>query len=637
MIIEWKILLLTFPIALCLLLCCYGTGVLLSRVVSANIKHERLSPDPQSIFWKLTGGLIFLVGLYAVITTHFRTSLLPILFLACALLRLETFGIKPGKAIIPTYSCRAAWVFLFTAIFFYWLIYALHFIIPVYGNISFISGDTLFYARAADYLNFSGVETVTIDYSTISKPLPEPYHYGDLWTIAFVQKLTGLPSALIVLTIVYPVLAAIFFLGLANYVYPADKEKGSHINYPLLLLCGFTSGFAFLFPSFLFSESSHIGIPIVFVPKLFFAAIFFIAILLSLKDESWNRTIIITSAGSLLFINIAPALLIAAGVLSVYWLFKRRKNIQRSAKPVYCILGFLSLIYFFLFYKINSSAGFDPADLPFSLHTFVNILAAGLLQFLPLFPFVFLFFLWGKKTDTLLHKRTMPNDLLILIMFSIASLISWSIFYTSTPEAVQFFSNTLIPVSCIIVAAPVFQALASKRKKIIVLALVLFGLSVLLNRKLLRGHSSVSKEDLAVVSKFLKHHQPGKFANIRGAKEFNNYFVRNTMFIQPLSFITYLYPGYNNISLNTPAITIDSSWSYAQYEKKMLASAPFNQYIKNRDTTVSMEEYAYLFITEHRFRYLAVSPDTSLPQRLVPLVKDSVLLSDNWHIYYIEK
>ncbi len=634
MIVEWKILLLTLPFALLLLIGCYGTGELVYRGLAMATKKQLSLNNTATVFWKIIAGIFILVGVYAAIITELRTSLLPVPILAAAML--TTDMVAPGSPDNKKDSgfLNSPWIFLFAGLFIYWLFYALHYLLNPDGFTGYIGADSLFYARSADHLNFSGSENVTINYEEGAWRGVEPYHYGDIWMIAMVQKLTRLTPALITPMIIYPVLAAIFCLGLKTWLTPSVSEKYKQLTW-LIIFSGLTSGISFLFPSIWNPRSLSLSIPLVGLPKLFFAGIILVGILLSLQNKSWNRILLLASAGTLLYINTAPAILITLGILFLYVKFWQRDRL--SIKPVAFILSALSLIYYFLFYKIYPSGDFTAGIQPFRIRTFINIIGAVVLQFFPLLPFLLLvLMIWFND-----KKRKQPlritNDILFLAAVPFVGLLCWGLMYAITPEAIQFFYNILIPVAAIFILLIVINVVQHLTPIWKIMAISIYLLSVLLNCKKIQDFAANGSGDMQAVFSFVEKNKPGTFVNLRSNQEFSNLNQRNTMLTHPLPYMNYHYPSYYNISLNAPFLPIDPTSIYPDYEKKLQTSTPFGEYIKNRDTLVPMQEYAYLFITERRIRYLAISPDTVIPTNLRQLAKDSIHLSNRWHIYYLEK
>lgn len=587
---------------------------------------EKLFPlHPASLFWFLLSGLFLLASLFALIITHLHSSLLPVPVLVFVMARYTKTCIVAGQKKQFTLLNGQLLFFAFLGVLLPWLYFALHYIIQGETGPGYISGDTGFYGRAAEYLLHAGKENVSLDYPGVSTITKEPYHYGDLWTIALLQKISSIHPVVTTALIVYPCYMAIFLLGLAGYFQLRFVQPTRYTF--LLLLAGFTSGFYFIFPTFL--SGWVLSLSLVSFPKLILVAMILAGILMALRVASWDLLLLMVCTGILFFINIGPPLLLATLVLLAWML--RKKQLRLSWVPVLVCLP--ALVYYYFFYR-NSGSGLVSGHSAFSFHTFLRIILGGILQVLPLLPFLLLALWYARKKEWFARIRT---DITLLWLLPVAGLLCWGLLYPRTNESVQFFSNVLIPATAILIMVITFDALVSGKKTVVIAAGLLFFLSVALNLKPSRERNTVSSTDWQETKSFLEKHGSGYFSNLRPPQEFTELTEKNTVVWQPQDFITYLQSPYLNISLNTPEIPVDTSSVYARQEKQILATAPFSIFIKNKAFHASLEDYAYLFIREYRIRYLTVSPALTIPPRLRPMVKDSLLLASGTRIYYLEE
>ena len=629
MLVSWKNLLVTYPLVIGILAISFFTGHVLSVVCSgkkaANGNHE------SNVFFKLFLGLFFIVSIYAILKTNFQTSLLPI-----PLLVILVSWWRGNKTLVTGNQIQATdnkkiILLIVAGSLLFWLYFALHFLLAPASHTAFIKGDALFYGRAAHYLNDTGIENVTIDYTGLNGKFIEPYHYGDLWSIAFVEKLTGLNPALLTTLVVYPLFAGIFIIGLYSYIRSKINVPVKNVALAILALAFFVSGFYFLFPSFIFSYSENLNFNLASFPKMLLPAFCIIANLMSLEKKDWTLTWVLTAFSSLLFINIAPGLVTAMGALFIFQLVRKKEAGWKI--PWIGLVGFfLVILYYVLFYKLNKTpVAVESLASPQATIIF-NTFIAYLFKTLPYFPFIILGYFIHRNNGKKVIKTKLTPDELYFILLPISAAVFASVGYFISPESTQFFHNILTPVSVIFILYVVIKGLSSSQKLTRILSLCLFTLAILVNLKPSWEKETISKSDISVTNDFIRKHGRGMFVNLRPISHFDNWFSRNTMAMQPLPYITYLYPQYFNPSLNSTSLVIDSTLIFASYEKSTMNSAPFSIYSMTRQDSTDL---SLGFIRDHKARYLAIPADTSLPASWRHIVKDSVLLNNNWQIYYI--
>jgi hypothetical protein len=83
---------------------------------------------------------------------------------------------------------------------------------------NYFGGDNSFYAQAGEWLNLCGQENVTLDPLRFANITKEPYHYGDIWGIALLQKITGLHPLMVTNFILYPACISIFVFGILSWI-----------------------------------------------------------------------------------------------------------------------------------------------------------------------------------------------------------------------------------------------------------------------------------------------------------------------------------------------------------------------------------------------------------------------------------
>lgn len=613
-------------------------GSLIMHLVKGTIRkvsYRNISLD--TMFWAIFTGIITVTSIYAIALTQFKTILLPVPLL------LLFFHYKKYEKPIQSDTnnkkvCypKSLAIFFLTSIVFYWTYYLMGFISLDENIVKYIEADSAFYGRAANYLNYSKSENISLDYLNISGTDVQPYHYGDLWLIAFFEKVLGVNSIIITIAVVYPLLLITFILGFLSYIKPLIYSYVNRIIfYGVIFFIPLIGGFSIMYPSFLV-KADIISRSLTNAPKLFLVSCLLIATLKSLKGMSWNHVLILICLSGLLYINIAPPFILTIAIMLFIGIYVR-KNIQVKKLFPGLFFSFISVVYGLLFYYYNSKTEgvLMNRDGAFEIKTSFNIFFGGGLQLSVLLPFLLVItFLYFKAKDPLIKKRLFNYDILFFFLLPVCSLFSYAVLYKHTNEAIQFFHNTFIPFSAMFITGTTLVAFASKNIKVIIINTLAFILSLIVNYQFVFNINSISKIDFVAAKSFIEKHSNGIFSNLRSNKEFNSLFAKNTVVGQPLPFYNYIINPYIDVSLNAPWIDIDSSYIYARIEAKLIKSAPLTQYKNLVYPNASKELVISSFIKDKRIAFLSVSRDTILPDAYRGMINDSIeLRGSGWKIY----
>lgn len=641
-IVSWYELTLTLPILILLLLICYCSGFFFSSVVHKNLKINTLFSDSLStIFWHLFTGFIILTSIYAIIVTNCKTSLLPVPLLLYLFHKLKNLVIIYEIKSTIIYNNRYRnFLFCLLTIGCYYLYYTSVFISLDDTIVKYIGSDIGFYSRAATYLNDSGQEAIDLDYLNLSDVSNNPYHYGDLWFIALIQRIVPINPIVITATIVYPAFATMFVIGLTGYIkHVFTISNNKPYIYGVIMCTGIIGGFNFLFPQFIL-QADVLSSSISNAPKLFLVAVLLMALIFSLRTLGWSQTLVLTGIVAFFYINIAIPLLITVSLLlGTAWLFRKEVKFKDFLPGIAIIIvAFIYILVFYYLHGQSSASNSISNSVPFNLSTALNIFIGGLFQYSPYIPFLILLLIYcikGKRFT--FNKRTVFSyDYLFIIFLPIAGLLAWAVFYQITNEAVQFFHNVFIPLSALTIILIVILILQSREAILRTLAVFLLLISTALNAKYTFNVDRIPKNDWVAANNFIKRYKKSYFVNIRHHTEFNSIFTKSTIVGQPLMFLDYIVEPYVNISLNTPWINIDSASIYAGIEQKLLMSAPFSKYVNEKNKELSADDYMYQFIKEKNISFVSVSAAAALPEIFKPSVSDSVIFESGWRLYYVQ-
>lgn len=575
----------------------------------------------HSFFESVTIGLLTVISCYAIVITGGKTLLLPVPFVLVALLLTEKT--KNDKVVLIANK---------TFLWFGILSFILFFIYYLQAHISldsksfrFASSDHSYYARLASTINTYSIESPKLYFPGIDNYRPEPYHYIDIWTTAFISKVTGLNSHYSLSIVMYPVFAAIFSIGMFE---AAVKRYGNSLTVQLIsLFTVFFSGIGIFFPKFLLSAEIYDYAPIIYTKALFPGIIILLA-LGYYSIRSFNKLFIISIGGALLFITIAPSFALVLFPLFVYRLFIKKDKLYTYWPSVAALL--FSFIYVSYLYKNGSG---QVSIINETIISFLRRLAAiflgGGLQFLMWTPVLLLLITSRKKVVT----DNFISGFSLLIFLSLAGLFAWSVFWPFTIEAVQFFSIVFLPVSAILTGEVLLAVTAHSNRITLFLVFVLSGYLISKSINYNFHVQSVSRKDVQELQAFTNNFS-GRFANYKTPGDFKNIFELHTMIFPPMPWINYYNEQYENYSLNSMEILRDSTTLEGNAGKMYIRQSPYYQFTKKikNDSTDDMKK---AFLKNYNITYLMVSPKSQLEPDLYSLVADSLVLSDGWMVYKI--
>jgi hypothetical protein len=490
-----------------------------------------------------------------------------------------------------------------------------------------VAGDTMFYARAGEWMNFSQSENVSMDILGQLKETREPYHYGDLWTAAFVQRLSGMHPMNALVFIAYPLLLLIAVTGFWAWVrmHFSSREK-------LVLLISSTvsvlSGVALVFPENLIQGDSF-SYHLLFYPKLIYAALLITGLVLSIRSKRSDLLVLFVACTALLFVSIAPAVI---GGASLLWLFFKLFKAEQFPKPgvAASLLTLGSFAWLFFYYYGHTG---DVTDAAFEPSFAFRIFAGGLLQFIVLAPFAVLF-VWViiiRKKVTRTYR--IPADILFLTLLPFAGLITWALFYWMSPESVQFFSNPFVVCSALLVGWVLMQALQIRNTFIRIIAASLLLFTIVYNIGRSPDVETVPAADLTKVRNFIVENGDGLFITLPDPEAEATYFSMYPTVYPRFSYIYYYNHPFYNIPLAKTGIPADLSPVYKTLAEKTIKNNPYEVFLAQQPKGKNSGEYAYLFVRQYGVRYVSVSPRAHLYPELNSQLEDSLQLSSGWKIF----
>lgn len=594
----------------------YIIGQSIFRLTS-NTKNGKT----HTFFESIVIGLLMVISCYAIFVTDGKSLLLPIPFLILALAFTENDK-KDNGGFIAAKTIVWFSVLCFVLFFSYYL---QAFISLDSESFRFASLDHSYYARLASTINRYAIESPNLFYPGIDNYKPEPYHYMDIWTTAFVSRFTGLNSHYSLSIVVYPLFASIFSVGMFE---AAVKRYGNSLKVKLISIFSlFFSGLGFFFPTFLLKAEVYDYAPVVYT-KALFPAIIILWALYYYNKRSFNKLFMASICGALAFITIAPSFGMVLFLLFVYLVFIKKNKLFTFWPSVTALL----VTVFYVGYLYKSGSGkvniIDETILSY-LRRLAAILFGGGLQFFVWIPLLLLLFINRQKVVS----GNFISGVFLLICLAFTGLFAWSVFWPFTIEAVQFFSIIFIPVSAILTGKVLL--FVTDRPNMITLFLVL-GLSGYLVSKSIHYNfdvESVNTKDVQAL-KLFSNNFSGRFANYKNPGEFTNIFQAHTLIFPPMLWIEYYNEQYQNYSLNSMEILRDSTTFEGKSGKKFVQLSPYYQFAQ-KNMRQSPDDSRIAFLKSYDINYVMVSPKSKLGAGFNLIISDSLVLSDGWRVYKI--
>lgn len=600
-----------------------------------------------SLFWRLFIGTFSIISIYAILATKGQTIFLITPFLIFLLLKQNIGTLPYSKGDKKQNNLFFAFSVIINFLFYCW---ALHSFDP--NKLIFVSADFNIYFRTAQFFNEFGIENASLN--PINKAqFAAPYHYGDIWMYAIISKFVSTNPSVVYL-IAFAHFSVIFINGVYYYIKSlfAQSLKGKEIYLYILLFAGLFTGFDFFFPKFILPNADPYTLSVMNWAKVLVPSCSLIALLGLAQSRNWFAMAIVSMIGGLAFINALPAVFMAMFFLFTILLFSK----QISRKQWLFINSFyviVTSIFVVLFYKVwptligievaKGSNGLDminTIDFKKYLKTALNIFLGGWFQMFVLAPFGILLLIGvlisGKAKD--IGKLLLKIDKSIIFLFFIilSGLICWAILHNFDVNSVQFYSNVLSPFSVIIISVMLFYIIYIVKNKILSALFIVLCFAGIYNHKddIFFATNIDSKEWGTMKSYFSSKNRNARFVSIKSHNSFNNFFEKYTTIFIPLNVLNYLWPDYQNFSLNAPFITIEKENVFHEEVTTAINSAPFMIYYKSNISKMKHDDIALNFIKENQVAYISVAMDTVLPLYLRPLVKDSLLLEKSNFVVY---
>ncbi|MEI6948172.1 hypothetical protein V9K67_13330 [Paraflavisolibacter sp. H34] len=594
----------------------YVSGKLLFRICKKNAFANEL----EQFFWYCLTGLLLLTSCYALLVSGGKTILSCIPFLLLLLVHQvrQDAGEKTveGRKVLPWI---AAGIGIFVAY------YLQGFLSPDATYVRYVAGDPLYYARLADYLNYTGVEASTPEYLFQKEWPVNPYHYGDVWVTALIARCSFVPAHYALLLVVYPLLAIIATAGVAGYVRNRFQQPPGPFIYFLLLLV-FFKGFAYGY-----------NVAPAFYPKTLWPLCFIAGSFQLVFRKDVNALWIFVAIAGISFLNIGPAF--GFGVVLFAGFCALQGQLRLKEMMVGGAACFAAVVFFFIFYSLlmpqtgdslvpqGQGAGALVKQLPalffkklyrqkadfFTLLLFAALVAAGL-------------FVQGGKAAVTRFVRAPEVAWSLLLLLS--GLLFWVIAEPFLYDSFQFFYNIVIIVTAISIAVVLYWYLTQAPwRPVQAAAMLLLAALVLRNYQFSFHVRKMAAGDVARLRSFLTVKKQATFFFYNRPEGFRNLLDVNTRFRYPLPVVTYLCDGCIIECLNTPFLLADTSRNWTGMKKNALKLSSFYQYVVRKEPQLkglSEEAVMRRFLQEYKPDYILLQAGVPAPGGVREAAEDSL-------------
>jgi hypothetical protein len=565
-------------------------------------------------FFKLLLGFTFIPSMYAIYFTSFYTilSIVPVIYIAFLIASRKVWQLNCKIELLNLLFCLVTLLIFIS--------------IQLYRNDFFNSSvewlsqaDSGVYLNVATYLVKTGIETSSPWYQLIevsADKLAKPYHYGDLWQLAFFLEGSSFTAIKVLTYNFIPFLGAIATMG--GYALWTSFCAKDTIRVKIL---GITVAFvAVLFNTSIsnVSWSDEFNHNLIMYFKIAPLNIFLLGSFLLLRAQQYTAGLVVAILIPIFNVIYAPIILSAFGIFFLFKLFVAAPTLKIMINFGILILASL---YIILFYKLfgslqTPSVSIEPKTGGY-WYWLIKEFAAVSVKYC-IFNCVLLLlgvlvFKYRSKLDTSAKNILLVSVLLLLCSVAAISLLNNNV------EAFQLTRLLMSPINgiifLIIVAFLVNIKLSPNHRIIFLLSVItLLMYSAIATIFLFtQQEDPVSKDFLAKADKMLANvNNPiGGFIN---NKELENTYNADPRTCYACNFLKGLDKDYywaNNI--NVPESLESLKYPERTQAIKLSPFYRFIQYLKNNGTYKSYQDAQIQFINEYKVAFVILEKGATIP------------------------
>ncbi len=550
---------------------------------------------------KILSGLVFVVSIYAILQSGFRSYLILIIPLSLAFIWYikDIFDVAGFKGRIKEIDLlQLGTLFLITLIVYILTVLSL---VNLKGELYEIPLDYAYYSSISELLFKTGIETEYWEIALNGIHHSSIYHYFELWLGAAGIALFNITSMQSLMLFVFVLFTSLGVYGVYVILNKSNKFRFNYfsLSFIILIISPFYNTirwtFGLEYGSLPFNKSliSDLSIKTSVV-------LAFLPILLEYRKSSYPVIAFIILLISLVY----PLTIILFIPTLLLWLLSLKYILKY--KISHALWGIILFIFSFLIISlINKSPEIKSIDLRPILISFVkeNLLVIIfepliylLYQIISFSPFLILLFIYLKEYKINLRSLIAENEIILLFLFICFILGSYGAALLGfTPDGRQFLTNFYFPLQILVASLILIKSLTALNKFKIrlfssILLIILFGLNI--PRVIQIYKKTVNKKDFQILI--------GKFSNNTDEIAFIS--TRNTN-------STYVYAPYGHLRWYIKDYFPSSlSLKFLQNEikiKNIVGQLPTNNAKYYNDLMVKNKNISEI-ISENRIRFLIV-------------------------------
>lgn len=614
----------------------YLTGHL---IISPIKKESNLTDEhnvTKSILIKFFIGVLFVVGLYAIIVTYFKTVLIGLflMFIAYFILNKQKLYFSISNIKLKKREVLQLLKFIPFFIIAFLLYYFILF--DISGNIKQVHWDFAFWGGIADSFNRFHIESYYLDVMEEAIPLtPNMYHYFEIWTSALYSKVFGYTGTKSLLLFTYPLFTGLYLLGVYGLIAENLKFKSMFITIGISLLILLLSPI-----SYKVGQITTIGSGIILLNKL---TIVYLSIIVSLYFRKHLLSFsFLFSLTALLYLNSFPALLGGLGIFLLLLLIVKRIEFKEFLKNIVFVVT--PLLFILLFYGFNASdnaGSTETTDMYISYYLNEN----GIVRFLELFinrsikytlaclPFGLFYFMFFRKKKNI---KNYSHYVFLIFSVAFAGLFTSCVMHINSNSG-QIFTNAVYPLWTILtffLILFVFKDVGKKRKKAYILLVVysivligveLSGLSIKKSNLLNVDTINTLNKEISNTSKVAYIH-PKEYYTEGSLSDYN------FTFAIPFRSFRVFSDNYFPICLSIYEIP-QNTYKEKAYIGKTIENSIFYNYHKNNIFSRSIYDSQVSFLREYRFNYLITYKGVVFDTKHLPVVAEFEFNNERYKMY----
>ncbi len=614
---------------------CYSLGTLLLRLSSWRTEEAFFT-----IFLRLLLGVLVLTTGYALVRTGGVSVLLPVPILLAGIvmaLRRPVAGAELWP--VPVRLGPALWLSLLLCLAVFAGQYALVYE-PGAADLQTPFQDYVYYSRLTLMLNHAGLETNSLEVVFPQFQTESPYHYLEMWLNALLVWATGLPSVWVMFVSMTSVLLTIAGVGFsAIFVWCGVRPAWAVLLGGLMLTVNGTV-WPFL-ERFLFVDNGSLlsHLPAQLHPKL--SPIYVVVVLLGLLmlRRRWVAAALAAALLPLLFVATAPA--VVAGVVGLaLYLGLSRQLLWGRALLLLLPVGAVG-VYIGLFYALQPASyhfmhvgqpSLLASVLPTAqeLRTLVNIAIGVVLNYGIYYAgyAVLAGLLWWTRPAQAAPAAPANRTWLAWVAATLLGAVLMRTLGNHFLDGFQFFSNIMVPLSAVVLAIVLGQALRGRSAMRAGLATVgLVGLLMINTLHETTDNTRFSAPFLARVGPVLRT-LPARGGYLLGDAEYKNIYMMSSDSYTAGTYVSNFKNDYLLLSLS--ALVPDSLGLDQRFARDSVQA----EQIKRRSTlfrlgelqrlaghSISADSVPLYLVRRAGLAFICASKKARLPASLRPLVR----------------